>query len=100
MVEHVVASAEDDAWFQYGPLKPRGADNFFGSPFCLVVRGAAIGSGTEKAQEHDALDPGLLRGINDIPRPAYVDRTIRLAAQFAIDPGAVCHRVAAGKRLA
>src|SRR6267143_1320046 len=97
MVEHVVTPTEDHARFQYGPFEFRRPDDFLRCPLRLVIRGAAIRSSTQKAQERYPSDR-LLGGMNHVPRPFNVHRLVRLATKLSIDSGAMGHCVAAGKR--
>src|SRR4029077_2079767 len=98
VIEHVVATTEDHAWFQDRPFQRGRPDDFLRCPFRLVICGAAIRSSTQKAEERDASYPRLLSRMNHVPRTVNVHHVVRLATKFSVDAGTMGHRVAACKR--
>jgi hypothetical protein len=99
MVEHVVASAVDDARLEYGVIETRGADDFLRRPFRLVIGRVTVGPCAQEAQKEDFLHACRLRSRDDVARSLDVNALIGLEANLAVDTGAVGDGSATRKRL-
>jgi hypothetical protein len=99
VIEHVVAEAVDHTGLENGVVEAGGADEFFGDPLGFVIGRAAIGAGTQEAEQEQAGDARAAGGVDDVRGAVDVDGAVGLRADLAIDSGAVSDGVAAGKGL-
>ncbi len=95
VVEHVVAPAVDDSGLQDGVGETRPPHDLLGGELRLVVARAAGRPRPEKAEQRDVPNPGATGRLHDVARPLHMHCLIGLAADLAIDPGAVRDRRAA-----
>ena len=99
VVEHVIALAIDDAAFEHRVIESAATHNFLGGPLRFVIGRAALRARAKEADQNNFPGARLERGLHHVARALDVDAVKGLRAHFAIDTGAMCNGVAAGKGL-
>src|SRR3954468_16039084 len=89
VIEHVVASAVDDAGLEDGPAQARTPNELFCGPLGAVVRRGAVRASAKETQDDDPRDARRSRGLDDGTGSRDMDRLVRLRPDFPVDPGAV-----------
>ncbi len=88
-----VAFSVDEGGAEDGGGQTAGADNFLGSPFCLMVAGGGVGACAECADVEEARNGGGAGGRHHIGGPLKMNAGERLRAMFPDDPDGVDDRL-------